>query len=117
LHPGWVGLIGFLVGIIGGFTGVGGGVIIVPTLLILGFSSQKAVGTSFFCVFLLSVSALIAHLRLENIDYKIGLFLAIGAIVGAQIGARITELVPSEIFKKLFAIMLVLIAIKIFFQR
>ena len=117
MHPGWVGLIGFLVGIIGGFTGVGGGVIIVPTLLILGFSSQKAVGTSFFCVFLLSVSALIAHLRLENIDYKIGLFLAIGAIVGAQIGARITELVPSEIFKKLFAIMLVLIAIKIFFQR
>jgi uncharacterized membrane protein YfcA len=117
LHPVWIGLIGFLVGIIGGFTGVGGGIIIVPTLLILGFSSQKAVGTSFFCVLLLSVSALIAHLRLENIDYKIGLFLAIGAIVGAQIGARITELVPSEIFKKLFAIMLVLIAIRIFVSR
>jgi len=117
LHPVWIGLIGFLVGIIGGFTGIGGGIIIVPTLLILGFTSQKAVGTSFFCVFLLSISALIAHLRLENIDYKIGLFLAIGAIVGAQIGARITELVPTEIFKKLFAITLALIAIKIFFQR
>ena len=117
MHPVWIGLIGFLVGIIGGFTGVGGGIIIVPTLLLLGFSSQKAVGTSFLCVLLLSISALVAHYRLENIDYKIGLFLAIGAIVGVQIGARITELVPTEIFKKLFAIMLVLIAIKIFFQR
>jgi len=117
VHPVWIGLIGFLVGIIGGFTGVGGGIIIVPTLLLLGFSSQKAVGTSFLCVLLLSVSALFAHFRLENIDYKMGLFLAIGAIVGAQIGSRITELVPTEIFKKLFAIMLVLIAIKIFFQR
>jgi len=117
VHPVWIGLIGFLVGIIGGFAGIGGGVIIVPTLLLLGFSSEKAVGTSFFCVLLLSVSALIAHLRLENVDYKVGLFLAIGGIVGAQIGARITELVPTDIFKKIFAIMLALIAIKIFFQR
>ena len=117
MNPIWIGLIGLLVGIIGGFTGVGGGIIIVPTMLFLGFSSQKAVGTSFLCVLLLSVSALFAHFRLENIDYKIGLFLAIGAIIGAQIGARITEFVPTEIFKKFFAIMLVLIAIRIFFSR
>lgn len=117
MHPLWIGAVGFLVGIIGGFTGLGGGIIIVPTLLLLGFSSQKAVGTSFLCVLILSVSALIAHFRLENIDYKMGLFLAIGAIIGAQIGARITELVPTEIFKRIFAIFLVIIAIRIFFQR
>jgi uncharacterized protein len=117
LNPIWIILIGFLVGIIGGFTGVGGGIVIVPLLLLLGFSSQKAVGTSFLSVLILSISAVFAHFRLGNIDYKMGLFLAIGAIVGAQIGARITEVVPSEIFKKVFAIILMLIAIKIFFQR
>lgn len=74
MHPVWIGLIGFLVGIIGGFTGLGGGIIIVPTLLLLGFSSQKAVGTSFLCVLILSISALVAHFRLENIDYKMGFF-------------------------------------------
>ena len=74
MHPVWVVLIGFLVGTIGGFTGIGGGIIIVPALLLLGFSSQKAVGTSFLCVLLLSVSALFAHFRLENIDYKMGFF-------------------------------------------
>jgi uncharacterized membrane protein YfcA len=116
LNPILIGFIGLLVGIIGGFTGVGGGIIVVPLLLLLGFSSQKAVGTSFLCVLLLSISALIAHFRFENVDYRIGLFLAIGAIIGAQIGARITEVVPTEIFKKIFAIMLVLIAIRIFFQ-
>jgi len=117
MHPVWIGLFGLLVGTVSGFTGVGGGVIIVPAMLFLGFTSQKAVGTSLFCIFFLSISAVIAHYRLENIDYKFGLFLAAGAIIGAQIGARITELVPTEIFKKLFAIMLILIAIKIFFQR
>jgi uncharacterized membrane protein YfcA len=117
VYPIWIGLFGLLVGTLSGFTGVGGGIIIVPTMLLLGFMPQKAVGTSLFCIFFLSISGIIAHYRLENIDYKFGLFLAAGAIIGAQIGARITEVVPTEIFKKLFAIMLVLIAIKIFFQR
>jgi uncharacterized membrane protein YfcA len=65
-------LSGIVVGIGGAFTGLGGGFLLVPWLLFLGFSSEKAVGTSFLAILAISVSALIAHNRLANVDYKVG---------------------------------------------
>ena len=108
---------GIVVGIGASFTGLGGGFLIVPFLLFLGFSAQKAVGTSFMAILVISISALIAHNKLANVDYKLGILLGVGGIIGAQIGARLVEHVSTANFKKVFAVILVCLAAYIFIKK
>ena len=108
---------GVMVGIGAAFTGLGGGFLLVPILLYLGFTAQKAVGTSFLAILVISVSALIAHNKLANVDYKYGILLGIGGIIGAQIGARLVEHVSTDSFKKIFAMVLVGLAAYLFFKK
>jgi len=105
---------GIVVGIGAAFSGLGGGFLMVPFLLFLGYSSQKAVGTSFLAILILSVSALFAHNKLANVDYRTGLLLGIGGVVGAQIGARLVEGVSTANFKKIFAVILLGLAAYLF---
>jgi uncharacterized membrane protein YfcA len=108
---------GLFVGIGAAFTGLGGGFLMVPFLLFLGYSAQRAVGTSFLAILVLSVSALVAHSKLENVDYRAGVLLGVGGIIGAQIGARLVEHVSGDIFRKIFAIVLLSLAIYLFFKK
>jgi uncharacterized membrane protein YfcA len=108
---------GIVVGIGASFTGLGGGFLMIPLLLFLGFSAQKAVGTSFLAILVISISALIAHNRLSNVDYKLGLLLGIGGIIGAQIGSRLVEHVSTANFKRIFALILVGLAAYLFVKK
>jgi uncharacterized membrane protein YfcA len=113
----WLALAGLLVGIGASFTGLGGGFLIVPLLLLLGYPAQKAVGTSFLAIVVISLSALIAHNKLANVDFRVGLMLGVGGIAGAQVGARLLEHVSTASFKKIFAAVLVGLAGYLFFQK
>jgi uncharacterized membrane protein YfcA len=75
------------------------------------------VGTSFLAILTISISALIAHNKLANIDYRAGILLGIGGVLGAQIGARLVEHVPTDVFKKIFAAVLVGLACYLFFKK
>ncbi|MBT8763251.1 sulfite exporter TauE/SafE family protein [Desulfohalobiaceae bacterium Ax17] len=108
---------GILVGIGASFTGLGGGFLMVPLLLFLGYSAQKAVGTSFLGIVIISISALIAHNKLANVDYKLGVVLGIGGIIGAQIGARLVEHISTANFKKVFALILFCLAAYLFVKK
>jgi uncharacterized membrane protein YfcA len=108
---------GVLVGMGASFSGLGGGFLMVPLLLVLGYSAQKSVGTSFLAIVVISVSALLAHNKLANVDYKAGILLGIGGILGAQVGARLIEHVSTANFKKIFAIILLGLAAYIFFKK
>jgi hypothetical protein len=108
---------GVVVGIGASFTGLGGGFLIVPLLLLLGYPAQKAVGTSFLAILVISLSALLAHNKLANVDYRVGLLLGVGGIVGAQIGARLLEHVSTASFKRIFAAVLLGLAGYLFFQK
>ena len=110
-------LSGIFVGIFASFTGLGGGLIMVPILLYLGFTAQKAVGTSFLGILVISISALIAHNKLANVDFKYGILLGLGGIIGAQIGARLLEHVSTDSFKKIFAVLLSGFAIYLFVKK
>ena len=68
-------------------------------------------------ILVISISSLIAHNKLANIDYKIGLLLGIGGIIGSQIGARLLENVPTSTFQKIFAVILMGLAVFIFFRK
>ena len=104
-------------GIAAAFTGLGGGFLLVPLLLLLGYTAQKAVGTSFLAILILSVSALIAHNKLANVDYRVGILLGLGGMIGAQIGARLLENVSTADFRRIFALVLVGLAGYLFFQK
>ena len=117
IHPVLSVLIGILVGVGASFTGLGGGFLVVPLLLLIGYAAEKAVGTSFLTILVISVSALIAHNKLENVDYKLGILLGVGGVVGAQIGPRLLEQVSTGSFKKIFAGVLLCLAGYLFFQK
>jgi uncharacterized protein len=109
-------LVGILVGTFASFAGLGGGSLMVPLLLLLGYQAQKAVGTSFLAIVVISVSALVAHNKLANVDWRVGILLGLGGIVGAQIGARLVEHVSTASFRKIFAAVLVGLAAYMFFK-
>lgn len=110
-------LLGIAVGCAASFTGLGGGFIMVPILLFLGYSAQKSVGTSFVAILVIALSALLAHNKLANVDYKAGLMLGLGGILGAQIGARLLENVSTAGFKRIFAVVLLALACYLFFEK
>lgn len=110
-------LIGIAVGIGAAFTGLGGGFLVVPLLLFLGYPAQKAVGTSFVAILVISLSALVAHNKLANVDLKVGLLLGVGGIIGAQVGARLVEHISTAQFKRVFAVILVALAAYLFVKK
>ncbi len=107
---------GLVVGIGASFSGLGGGFLMVPLLLFLGYSAQKAVGTSFMAILVISVSALVAHGRFDNVDFRTGAFLGVGGLLGAQLGAMVLQHVSTAQFKKVFAVVLVCLAGYLFFK-
>lgn len=110
-------IFGVLVGVAASFSGLGGGFLMVPLLLFLGFSAQKAVGTSFLAILIISLSAFFAHNKLANVDYRAGLFLGIGGIVGAQLGARCLDHVSTANFRKILACILIGLSCWLFFKK
>jgi len=109
--------LGVVVGIGAAFSGLGGGFLMVPILLFMGYTAQKSVGTSFLAILIISASAIAAHNKLANIDYKAGILLGIGGILGAQIGARLVEHISTANFKKVFSLILLCLATYLFFKK
>lgn len=110
-------LLGIGVGLGAAFTGLGGGFLVVPLLVLAGWSHPRAVGTSFAAILVISLSALVAHGKLQNVEWRTGALLGLGGILGAQVGARLVEHVSATAFNRIFALVLVGLAARMFFQK
>ena len=86
VHAGWLILMGGAVGVISGIFGVGGGFLMTPLLLFIGIPAPVAVATSANHVVATSISALIAHWRMGNVDFRMGGLLLGGGLIGASCG-------------------------------
>lgn len=80
--------IGFCVGTLGGFFGVGGAWIVTPALNIFGFNMPFAIGTDLAHIFGKSIIATRKHSRLGNVDWRLGAFSIFGSIIGIEGGKR-----------------------------
>lgn len=110
--------IGLLAGVLSGVFGIGGGVVIVPALIVLaGLAPISATGTSLGAL-LLPVGALGAWEYYRRGDMKLGasLWIALGLFFGAWVGAKLAHHLTPNQLKKAFAVFLVLVAGRMWFS-
>ena len=92
ISPIYLVFVGFLIGVLGGFFGVGGSFIAGPALRAAGLDWNYAVGTDLAHIVGKSVVAAKRHRALGNVDLRLGLIMAFGTILGAEAGAQCIEL-------------------------
>jgi uncharacterized membrane protein YfcA len=92
ISPIYLGVSGFIIGIMGGFFGVGGSFIAGPALRAVGLDWNFAVGTDLAHIVGKSVVAAKRHRALGNVDLKLGLIMAFGTIAGAEVGAQLIQM-------------------------
>ncbi len=107
-------IVGIITGFFSGFLGIGGGTILVPTLLFLGFGLKEAIGISVTQMMLSSIYGSYLNYKKGLLKIKNGLSLAIGGAVGASFSGFIVKYTSKEILGAIF-LSLVLIAIIRFF--
>jgi len=91
INPLYLAVVGFLIGILGGFFGVGGSFIAGPALRLMGVDWNYAVGTDLAHIVGKSIVAARQHRTLGNVDLKLGFFMAFGTIGGAEAGAHLIQ--------------------------
>ena len=107
--------IGVGAGLLSGMFGVGGGILVVPALvLMLRFDQRLANGTSLGAVLPISVASLVTYWSHDNVDWSMALWLVIGALAGAILGTKWIHVVPRKVLGYLFAAMLIATAIRLF---
>ncbi len=92
ISPTYLVIIGFVIGILGGFFGVGGSFIAGPALRAVGLDWNFAVGTDLAHIVGKSVVAVRQHRAFGNVDLRLGLFMAVGTIGGAEVGAQLIQM-------------------------
>ena len=91
INPLYLAIVGFLIGILGGFFGVGGSFIAGPALRLMGVDWNYAVGTDLAHIVGKSIVAARQHRTLGNVDLKLGFLMAFGTIGGAEAGAQVIQ--------------------------
>jgi len=91
ISPIYLVVVGFIIGILGGFFGVGGSFIAGPALRLMGVNWNYAVGTDLAHIVGKSIVAARQHRTLGNVDLKLGLIMAMGTIGGAEAGAQLIQ--------------------------
>lgn len=116
-------LLGIVAGTLAGLLGVGGGIIIVPTLVWIFHSQpeipntnlmQIAIGTSLATISITSISSIIAHHRYGAVQWRIVWQLTPGIIIGALFAALIADALTSDTLQKIFAVFIILVSVQFF---
>jgi uncharacterized protein len=110
-------IIGVAAGMLGGMVGIGGGLVIVPALVyFLAFSQHEAQGTSLGLLLLpVGILGVINYYKNGYVDMRVVALLAVGFVVGNYFGSKLALSLPQLTLKKIFAIFMILIAVKMLF--
>jgi len=111
--------IGLITGALGGMMGIGGALILIPSLVyFLGFDQHEAIGTS-LAVMLPPIGLFAAYnyYKAGQVNLKYALILAVAFMVGSYFTSKIALKIPENLMKKVFSVFLILIAIKMFFSK
>ncbi len=112
-------LIGVAAGVLSGFVGVGGGILIVPALMWgLGFTQHQAIGTSLGVLLLpVGILAVMNYHRSGNLDWWAALIIGATFVVGAYFGSKLSLTLPPATVKKVFGGVMIIAALKLIFGK
>jgi uncharacterized protein len=103
-------VLGVAAGVLAGLFGVGGGILFVPTLVALGLSQHEATGTSLLAILPTVIAGTWTQQRYGNVRWRAAALIGVAAAVAAQGGVFVAEALPDRILRRLFALLLVLVA-------
>lgn len=112
-------IIGIMAGILSGLVGVGGGVVMVPMLvLFLGFSQHQAQGTS-LAVLVVPVTAIAVYNYYKEgyIDWRYAAIIAVFFVIGGYFGSKLAINIDQKMLKKIFGVVLLVIAGKMLLEK
>jgi uncharacterized membrane protein YfcA len=102
---------GVLTGLVSAILGVGGGIVMVPTLtLLLGFGQTIAQGTSLAAMLPIAFTGMLKHSKLGNVDGRVARWVGLGAAAGALFGSQLANVARPCILKMVFGVFLVIMA-------
>lgn len=112
-------LTGIVAGIAAGFFGIGGGVVVIPMLIyFFGMTQHEAQGTSLaFLLAPIGILAFINYYKAGHVNLNYAVVLAITFIVGSYFGSKWAIKIPTDIMKKSFAVLIILLGIKMLFGK
>jgi uncharacterized membrane protein YfcA len=106
-------VLGVAAGVLAGMFGVGGGILFVPTLVALGLSQHQATGTSLLAILPTVVAGTWTQQRYGNVRWRAAAVIGLAAAASAQGGVFLAEALPERTLRRLFAALLVLVAVQI----
>jgi hypothetical protein len=110
-------LVGVLAGVTSGLFGVGGGIVIVPALVMLAkFPHKLAVGTSLTAIVPISSAAVIGYATGGEVDWAAALCVCVGALAGAIVGTRLLVSLPTRVLQLVFAATMIVTAVRMLFE-
>lgn len=113
-----VALIGIFGGAVSGLFGVGGGLIFVPLLILAcQFDPHRAIGTSLAAIVPTAVVGAFRYFRSGMLDFKTVTLLIVFAAIGAWIGSGLSLRLDASVLRKLLAVFLAILSLKMFFQN
>jgi uncharacterized protein len=108
----YLAVIGAAAGLLAGFLGVGGGVVMVPAFTaVLKVPIKEAVASSLVAVAIFSIPALASHALLGHINWAFAFLLTLGVVPGAQLGSRVTLGTSDHVVRRMFGGFLVVVAL------
>lgn len=110
---------GLVAGLLGGSLGVGGAIIVIPSLVILlGLTQQEAQGTSLaFMIPPIGILAALNYYKNGLVNWKYALILSLTFMVGAYFGSKIAMHVPEKLLKRIFGVVLLYVSYKMIFAK
>jgi uncharacterized membrane protein YfcA len=111
-------VIGFVAGVLAGLFGIGGGLLIVPALVLVGrMPIQLATGTSLGALLLpAGLLGALVYYRAGNLNVKAALLITLGLFVGAWIGAQLAHELKTPTLTRMFAVFLLVVAVRMWFE-
>ena len=109
-------VVGLGAGFLSGVFGVGGGILVVPGLMMfVKMEQRRAHGTSLAAVLPISAASLVTYWLHDHVDWPVALWLTVGALVGAYVGASLLAVISKRNLALVFAIVLGVIGVRLFF--
>jgi len=110
--------IGLLAGFLSGILGIGGGVVMVPLLLLVGFTQHQAQGTSLAAMLPpVTLLAVLQYSKAGHVDWKMALVISATFIIGGLFGSKLAVVINEQLLKRIFGILMLCIALKMIFGK